>query len=89
MKTDIKEALKKHGSNVSQMAKKLGITQSSLSQQIINGSMTLTRLEAMADALNISVSELLADNNNIVSILCPHCGKTITLEIKQSEESEK
>lgn len=88
---DLKKQLKLHGSNISDVAKKLGMGQPALSQQISNKSIKLSKVEEMANALGISVSDFLADDldRNIIKIVCPHCGKTITLEIKQSEESEK
>lgn len=86
---DIKKAIKDKGQTISAVADKLGITQGSLSLQIKNGTMTLQRADEIAKALGCSLAELVSDNNNEVSITCPHCGKSITLQIKKPEEAAK
>ncbi|WP_444367738.1 helix-turn-helix domain-containing protein [Prevotella sp.] len=80
---DIKKAIKKSGFTISKVAEKLGIAQPSLTAQLINGTMSLTRPKEIADILGVSLSELLADENDQqgISVVCPHCGKPITLHI--------
>lgn len=45
---------------------------------------TWASLERFAAALNMSVAELVADDDAPASALvCPHCGKTITVKLEQ------
>jgi transcriptional regulator with XRE-family HTH domain len=85
---DLKKQLKLHGSNISDVAKKLGMGQPALSQQISNKSIKLSKVVEIANALGISVSDFLAEDGSKVTIICPHCNKPITIHI-DSEESEK
>lgn len=78
---DIKKFIKSKGSTISKVADKVGVTQATLSEQIINGTMSVKRAEEIASALGVSLAEMFAENNDII-ITCPHCGKTITLQIK-------
>ena len=45
--------------------------------------MSLSRAKEIADILGVSLSELVADENDQqgASLICPHCGKPITLHI--------
>lgn len=73
----IKEAIKAHGLSVEQVAKRMGILPSALSQSI-NGNPTVEKLEKIAAAIGCTPSELLANPTN--TITCPHCGKLIKIE---------
>ncbi len=76
----IKEAIKAHGLSVEQVAKRMGILPSALSQSI-NGNPTVEKLEKIAAAIGCTPSELLALPTN--TITCPHCGTV--LEIREKE----
>lgn len=80
---DIKKAIKESGFTISKVAERLGIAQPSLTAQLINGTMSLTRAKEIADIIGVSLSELVADENDQqgASLICPHCGKPITLHI--------
>ena len=80
---DIKKAIKESGFTISKVAERLGIAQPSLTAQLINGTMSLSRAKEIADILGVSLSELVADENDQqgASFICPHCGKPITLHI--------
>lgn len=80
---DIKKAIKESGFTISKVAEKLGIAQPSLTAQLINGTMSLSRAKEIADIIGVSLSELVADENDQqgISFICPHCGKPITLHI--------
>ena len=84
---DIKKAIKKSGFTISKVAGKLGIAQPSLTAQLINGTMSLSRAKEIADIIGVSLSELVADENEQqgASVICPHCGKPIELEIRTKE----
>ena len=60
---DIKKVIKDHGYNSQKIAKALNISQQAVSQAI-NGNPSLSRLQEIAGVLGISVSELVADDNN-------------------------
>lgn len=86
----IKEQIQKRGFTISQIASLMtnkngdkGISQSSLSQ-IINGNPSLDKLKEIASILNISVSELLieedSENDNKNTITCPVCHSRFKLE---------
>lgn len=80
---DIKKAIKESGFTISKVAERLGIAQPSLTAQLINGTMSLSRAKEIADIIGVSLSELVADENDQqgASLICPHCGKSITLHI--------
>lgn len=80
---DIKKAIKESGFTISKVAEKLGIAQPSLTAQLINDTMSLSRAKEIADIIGVSLSELVADENEQqgASLICPHCGKPITLHI--------
>lgn len=80
---DIKKAIKESGYTISKVAERLGIAQPSLTAQLINGTMSISRAKEIADIIGVSLSELVADENDQhgISFVCPHCGKPITLHI--------
>ena len=80
---DIKKAIKESGFTISKVAERLGIAQPSLTAQLINGTMSISRAKEIADIIGVSLSELVADENDQqgTSLICPHCGKPITLHI--------
>ena len=84
---DIKKAIKESGYTISKVAERLGIAQPSLTAQLINGTMSISRAKEIADIIGVSLSELVADENDQqgTSLICPHCGKPIELEIKAKE----
>ncbi|WP_195252121.1 helix-turn-helix domain-containing protein [Hoylesella timonensis] len=86
---DVKKVIKEHGWTLERLASEMtnkrggkqGISQSSLSQ-LLNGKTPLDRLQEIADIIGISVSELVADENDRPNaITCPHCGKIIMLTL--------
>lgn len=74
----IKDVIKAHGLTVEQVAKRMGILPSALSQSI-NGNPTIEKLEKIAAAIGCTPSELLAIPTN--TITCPRCGAQ--LEVKE------
>ena len=79
---DLKKIIRSHGQTISSVAEKLGITQSALSQQINNGSISFAKVEQIA---NICGWSPLSETLSHPAIICPHCGKPIELEIKAKE----
>ena len=78
---EIKKALKRHGYTLTAVAKKFGITRSALSQQINNRTMTIAKLEEIAEVTGIPLRELVASDDAAPSAACPHCGKPIRLSV--------
>jgi len=81
---NIKKKIKELGFTAQQIAEKLNISQQAVSQAI-NGNPSLSRLEQIASAIGIPVSELVADNpaSRIESqIHCPYCGHDLKIDLK-------
>lgn len=91
MALNIKQAIKNHGLEVREVAQRMGITPTALSQHI-NGKMykgnrvdanpSLDVLQRIADAIGCDVVELFdqPDRKPQNQIICPYCGKPITLK---------
>lgn len=83
---DIKKKIKEHGWTLEKVGKEIGVTKSGMTQAV-SGNPTIKTLEAIAGVLGISVSELLRDDTApTVGLVCPHCGKTIQIEVKGGDE---
>lgn len=59
---DIKKAIKAHGWTIAKVAEEMGITQSALSQQINNKSITFVKAAQVAKIIGCSVSSLMDDD---------------------------
>lgn len=80
MGLNIKKAIKSKGLEVKEVAKRMGITSTGLSQHI-NGNPSVEVLERIAYAIGCDISELFEQpNKDTLSITCPHCGKKIKIE---------
>lgn len=84
---NLKKKIKEHGWTLEKVGKALDITKSSMTQ-VVSGNPTLKTLEAVAGVLGITVSELLRDDSESPStgLVCPHCGKPISIELKGGDE---
>lgn len=81
---DIKKKIRECGFTTQQIAEKLNISQQAVSQAI-NGNPSLSRLEQIASAIGITVSELVADapDSHIEpQQKCPYCGHDIKIKIE-------
>lgn len=76
----VKEMCVQKGCTLAELAARMGVSASSLSQ-ILNGNPTLSKLNAIASALNVEVSELFTQPKQGV-ISCPHCGKPINIKVE-------
>lgn len=85
---DLKKIIRSHGQTISSIAEKLGITQSALSQQINNGSITFAKVEQIAALCGCSLSEFTHNDSTQqgASLTCPHCGKPIRLKVDTEKE---
>lgn len=79
----VKEIAKEKGITMQVLAKRMGITQPGLSM-LLNRNLTLQKLLDIAAALEVHVSELFENpKTNTTNLTCPHCGKSIQIEVKQ------
>ena len=72
---------KEKGLAMQELASRLGITYQSLYDSI-NGNPTLKRLQSIAEALGVDVTELFEENDKASSLVCPHCGKSLSVKIE-------
>lgn len=78
----IKDAMKRYGTSVNEVADKMGISRVTLSTHI-NGNPSTEVLLRIADAIGCPVTELFEQpKKDNVSLTCPHCGKNITLKVE-------
>lgn len=75
----IKEIIKEKGTTIDAIAKKIGVQPSAISQSI-SGNPTMERLQQIADALGVHITDLF-DREPENTITCPKCGAK--LEIKE------
>lgn len=80
----VKQICKARGLTLADVAQTIGVSASSLSQ-IMKGNPTLSKLTAIAEALGVPVSELLADGEVIAKVRCPHCGQLFPVSIRTAE----
>lgn len=57
------------------------VKQSSMSRIVNSANPTVETLQRLADAMGISVCLFFENNQQGISLVCPHCGKPITLHI--------
>lgn len=74
----VKELLKSKGLTAKELAVRLGITEAALSSSL-SGNPTLERLNAIADAIGVSVAELFEPQPSN-AVRCPHCGGVLHIE---------
>lgn len=74
----VKELLKSRGLTAKDLASRLGISEAALSSSL-SGNPTLDRLNAIAEALGVPVTELFVPTPTD-TLRCPHCGGVIKIE---------
>ena len=78
----IKEAMKRYGTSVNEIAEKMGISRVTLSTHI-NGNPSTEVLLRIADAIGCPVTELFEQpKKDALTINCPHCGKGINIKVE-------
>ena len=82
MGLNIKKTIKDYGLEVREVAKRMEISPTGLSQHI-NGNPSVEVLQRIADAIGCDVSEIFERPKSDTAILtCPHCGKGIEIGVK-------
>lgn len=82
MGLSIKKIIKERGITVQEVAKRMEITPTGLSQHI-NGNPSVEVLERIANAIGCDVSELF-EKPQSTELTCPKCGTSLELKIKES-----
>ena len=78
----IKDAMKRYGTSVNEIAEKMGISRVTLSTHI-NGNPSTEVLLRIADAIGCPVTELFEQpKKDALTINCPNCGKDITIKVE-------
>ena len=82
----IKEVLKENGYTQQMLADKMNVSLSAVKQMVSAGSLTTSTLEKIASALNVPIWQLFVSKEvqlktDVLSLTCPHCGKSINIKI--------
>ena len=77
MNLRIKEICREKNIMLKDLASMIGITEVGLSKSL-NGNPTISRLEEIAGALDVSVTDLFEEPAKTV---CPHCGQPINIKL--------
>lgn len=82
----IKDLIKEKGYTQQEFALLIETTQPNLSGIINNKvSPSLEMLQRIADALGVHITELFEKESKEITLVCPHCGNGISLEIKKEK----
>lgn len=76
----VQSLCKEKGMSLQDLASSIGITYQSL-YDCLKGNPTLKRLQEIADALGVDVTELFEQGQRS-SHACPHCGKPINITLE-------
>ena len=80
LSANIKQAIKAHGYNNSEVAHKLGMQQPNFSRLINSPNIRISDLEKIAEAIGCHIGEMVdpsAYQDADVQRFCPYCGKKI------------
>lgn len=90
---NIQKVIKRQGFTISKVAALVknqrggtGVSQGALSSTL-NNNPGIEKLQEIANIIGVTLSELVADENDQrgASLICPHCGKPIELDINIME----
>lgn len=75
----VQEICKQQGITMQDLAKRMGVTYQAL-YAAVSGNPTIGKLGEIAKVLGVGIVDLLDENKEENTIICPHCGKKIKLE---------
>ena len=78
MKERVKYLLKQKGMTAKGLSEKIGISEAALSLSI-SGNPTLSRLQEIANALDVEIGDLFGSSSTAGSLSCPKCGAKFQL----------
>lgn len=86
---DVKSIIKEKGFTIEQVAKEMGISRVTFTQNLSRNP-TMRTLQRIADVLGCKVGDFFKDEivpsiPQSPAIICPYCGKPIELEINAKE----
>ena len=83
---DVKSIIKEKGFTIEQVAKEMGISRVTFTQNLSRNP-TMRTLQRIADVLGCKVGDFFKDEiePSTPTFVCPHCGKPIELEIRTKE----
>lgn len=76
----IKEAISAHGMSIAQVAQKMNVQPSALSQSI-TGNPSWRKLCEIAEAIGCDVAELFESGGDFIT--CPHCGRKFVVKVEK------
>lgn len=84
---DIQKVIKEKGFTQNEVAERLGITKSSLSQSVHNENTSIKMMRKIADVIGCKVGDFFKDEMEEAtaqtpSLVCPHCGKEIKVTLE-------
>lgn len=80
---DVKATIKEKGFTIEQVAKEMGVTRVTLSQNLSRNP-TVKTLQKIADVIGCKVGDFFRDEIEITQPIkkCPHCGTDITIKVE-------
>lgn len=78
---DIKKVLKERGYTLVEVATKMGVTKSALSQ-MVNGNPGVSTLRRIADIVGCQITDFFEDEID-PTLKCPHCGKSFKVHLTE------
>jgi len=84
----IKKKIQQRGMTLAEVAAKMNVAPPTLTSIIKSDNPKFKSLQGIADAIGITVSELLMDDDctTHTTIVCPECGAKIQIEVKKQSE---
>lgn len=84
---NIKKVIKEKGYKIEQVAEEMGVHRVTLCQTI-NSNPTIRTLQRIADVIKCDVSDFFLDEieKKESTLVCPHCGKPINVDVTLSAE---
>lgn len=90
---EVRSIIKEKGWTIEKVASEMGINRVTLSQNL-SGNPTVKTLQRIANVIGCKVGDFFRDEMEDKtahgsSLVCPHCGKPISVELSIVEESKK